>query len=68
MSGERLVRGCLVLYGFLAELGSSSLPLVEGLGLDLPLLLQAVDDIPVTPTEVVRQPLDGAVLPPWLQP
>lgn len=33
------------------------LALVEGLGLNLPLLLEAVNDILVAPANLVRQPL-----------
>ena len=33
------------------------LTLVEGLGLNLPLLLEAVNNILVTPADLVRQPL-----------
>lgn len=45
----------------------TDLALVEGLGLNLPLLLQAVDNILVAPANLVRQSLDRAELPAGLQ-
>jgi len=40
---------------------------VVSLALGLPLLLQLVDDVLVTPTDLVGQPLQGAVLPAGLE-
>lgn len=40
---------------------------MEGLSLDLPLLLQTVHNILVAPANFVRQPLDSAVLPAGLE-
>lgn len=45
----------------------TDLALVVSLALGLPLLLQLVDDVLVTPTDLVRQPLQGAVLPAGLE-
>jgi len=41
---------------------------MEGLCPDLPLLLEAVNNILVTPTDFVGETLYCAVFPPWLQP
>ena len=45
----------------------TNLALVVSLALGLPLLLQLVDDVLVTPTDLVRQPLQGTVLPAGLE-
>ena len=50
-----------------SELEGGDLALVVSLALGLPLLLQLVDDVLVTPTDLVRQPLQGAVLPAGLE-
>ena len=44
------------------------LALMEGLGLDLPLLLQAINDVLVAPANLVGQTADSAVLAAGLQP
>jgi len=53
--------------GLFTELEGSDLALVVSLSLGLPLLLQLVDDVLVTPTDLVRQPLQGTVLPAGLE-
>jgi len=65
---ELFERGGSIDDGLLTELDGSDFSFVVGLGLDLPLLFQTVDDILVTPTDLVRQALDGAVLATRLQP
>lgn len=50
-----------------AYLDGGGLPLVVGGALDLPLLLEGVDDVLVAPSDLVREPLDGAVLSPGLE-
>jgi len=56
-----------VCEGLLAKLDGSQLALMEGLGLDLPLLLQTIHHILVTPANLMRQTLHCAVLPARLQ-
>jgi len=51
----------------LAQLGRGKLALMEGLCPDFPLLLEAVNNIFVAPTNFVRKALYCAVFPPWLQ-
>jgi len=53
--------------GFGDELGSSLLPLVVSLSLDLSLLLQPVDNILVSPSDLVTESLQSTVLPSGLQ-
>jgi hypothetical protein len=43
------------------------LPLVVSLSLDLSLLLESVDDISVSPSDLVRDTLEGAELASWLE-
>jgi len=50
-----------------SELEGGDLALVVSLALGLPLLLQLVDDVLVAPTDLVRQPLQGTVLPAGLE-
>jgi len=51
----------------LAQLDCGKLALMEGPRPDLPLLLEAVNYILVTPANFVREALHCTVLPPWLQ-
>lgn len=51
----------------LAQLDRGKLALMEGLRPDLPLILEAVNNILVAPSDFVRKALHCTVLPPWLQ-
>jgi len=57
----------LVCVSLLAELDSGDFAFVECLGLDLSLLLKTVNHVLVSPTDLVRQSLDGAVFTAGLQ-
>lgn len=64
--GESLVLGNRG-EGLGADLASSLLALEVGLALDLPLLLETVDNVLVAPSDLVRDALEGGVLAAGLQ-
>ena len=64
--GESLVLGNRG-EGLGADLASSLLALEVGLALDLPLLLEAVDNVLAAPSDLVRDALEGGVLAAGLQ-
>jgi hypothetical protein len=61
------VRGAVVCDCLLTSLEGGDLALVESLGFDLTLLLQTINNILVTPANLVRKALDSAVLAARLQ-